>query len=116
MGYQEQEKIKLRLKNLNKNERLFRCNVGMGWTGKVINKIGNKIVLENPRPYHGFPVGTPDLIGFTSVEITPDMIGKKIAVFTVEEIKTESYKKVTKEQKNFLKMVEDLGGIARVVD
>ena len=116
MGYQEKVKISLRLKNLKKNERLFRANAGMAWTGKVINKVGNKIVLENPRPFHGMPKGTPDLIGLTSIEITPDMIGKKIAVFTVEEYKTEAYKRVTKEQAAFIKMVESLGGIARVVD
>jgi hypothetical protein len=116
MGYLENEKIRLRLKNLAQNERLFRINTGMAWAGKIINKIGNKIVIENPHCFHGAPVGTPDLIGFTSKKITYDMVGKQIAVFTVEEIKTESYQIVSKEQKNFIKMVVEMGGIAKVVE
>jgi hypothetical protein len=114
VGYKENIKIKEILSELKLNERLFRVNCGMAWTGKVINKIKNKIVLENPRPFYGMPEGTSDLIGFTSIEITKEMVGNKIAVFTAIEVKTKNVT-TSEEQNNFIKMVQDLGGIAKIV-
>jgi hypothetical protein len=61
-----------------------------------------------------FGVGNPggsDLIGFTQVVITPDMVGTTVAVFTAVEAKTGKLKP-TKDQENFLAMVERKGGIA----
>jgi hypothetical protein len=114
MGYKENIKIKQILSELKPNERLFRVNSGMAWAGKVVNKIKNKIVLENPRPFYGTIKGTPDLIGFTSIEITKEMIGQQIAVFTAIEVKTKNVI-TSHEQNNFIKMVQDLGGIAKII-
>lgn len=58
-------------------------------------------------------VGGSDRIGFHQITITESMIGKKIAVFCAIELKT-SDGIVTPEQKQFVKVVSDMGGIAGV--
>jgi hypothetical protein len=55
--------------------------------------------------------GAADLLGFTVVEITPDMVGRKVAVFTAVEAKTGK-QKPRKDQQDFLDMVRRKGGIA----
>lgn len=57
--------------------------------------------------------GSSDLIGWTSVVITPEMVGRKMAVFTAIEVKTEKGK-VSAEQKHFISEVQKAGGIAGV--
>lgn len=103
--------------------RLFRNNTGMAWTGKregpvkrtmqVILQPGD-MVLRRARPFHsGFPKGSSDLIGWTQVQITPDMVGKHVAVFTAAEVKTGKLK-ATVEQKAFIRTVNEAGGIGVV--
>jgi hypothetical protein len=113
MGEKERKVINNRLLNLQDNERLFRINAGFGWTGNVIRKTENIVMIKNPRPLHAAPKGWPDLAGFTSIEITPEMVGKKIAVFTAEEIKTTG--KLSKQQKLFKNIIQKMGGIFRVI-
>lgn len=86
--------------NLPKNVRLFRNNVGVCKT-------------ENSTIVYGLCTGSSDLIGWTSIEITEEMIGKKLAIFTALEIKTETGK-VSPEQKVFLENVKNSGGIAKI--
>lgn len=95
--------------------RLFRNNTGMGWVGKIIGrKTVEKITLAFPRPLRaGLCKGSPDLVGWTTIEILPEMVGKKVAIFTAIEAKTESTI-TSKEQKNFIKQVKKNGGIAGV--
>lgn len=96
--------------------RLFRNNTGMGWVGKVKRRIGALLTLENPRPLHaGLCKGSSDLIGWTQVRVTDDMLGKTFAVFTAIEVKTEESNPPTKEQTAFLKAVKNSGGISAVV-
>lgn len=57
--------------------------------------------------------GGSDLIGWTSIEVTPDMIGKRVAVFTAAEVKT-SRGKTTAAQENFIEQVRKAGGFAGV--
>lgn len=57
--------------------------------------------------------GASDLIGYKSVVITPDMLGKKIAVFAAIEIKTPTGR-LTAEQNVFLQTIKSQGGIAFV--
>lgn len=95
--------------------RLFRNNVGTGWVGKVLSKTDTTITLQNPRPLDaGLCVGSSDLIGWTSVEVTPEMVGKKVAVFTALEVKTATGR-ATDEQLNFIERVVQAGGIGSVV-
>lgn len=98
------------------NVRLFRNNTGMGWAGKLLHRTGTgTVAIENARPLHaGLCVGSSDLIGWTSVEITPEMVGRKVAVFTAVEIKQPG-KKPTEAQVNFIENVRSAGGIGTVI-
>lgn len=58
--------------------------------------------------------GSSDLIGWKRVTITPDMIGKTLAVFTAIEIKTATGR-ASPEQKHFIEAVQKSGGIAAIV-
>jgi hypothetical protein len=61
----------------------------------------------------GLAKGSSDLIGFKTVTITQDMVGKDIAVFLSIEVKTPKGK-LTDEQKHWLQFIKDKGGIAFV--
>jgi hypothetical protein len=116
MGDKEKKIINERLLNLSKNERLFRINAGMGWTGKIVKKTKSFIILKDPRPLYAAPAGWPDLCGWTEIEITPDMVGKKISVFTAEEIKAGKQKiKKDSDQDKFRNVIQKMGGIFRVL-
>ena len=108
----EQEKIKDILKNLPDNKRLFRINAGTGWTGETSKAGIDLIAIRNPRILHAAPKGWPDLCGWETIEITPDMIGKKVAVFVFEEIKLSG--KLSKEQKKFRDVLLEMGGVFRL--
>jgi hypothetical protein len=57
-----------------------------------------------------------DLIGITTVTITPDMVGKTIGVFTAIEVKSEDFKWPSNarevSQAEFIVWVKSRGGIA----
>lgn len=112
----ESELLKKIQVKLSPKTILFRNNVGTGWIGTVKrSKTGSGIYIENPRPLDaGLCVGSSDLIGWKSVEITEDMIGKKIAVFVAIEGKTGNLKP-TKQQLNFIAQLKKAGGIGGVV-
>ena len=82
--------------------RLLRNNVGV-----AVTKTGSVIRF-------GLAVGSSDLIGWTPVTITEDMLGKRIAVFCAVEVKRSPRQKPTQEQLNFLNAVKKAGGIALV--
>ena len=91
---------------LGSSVHLFRNHVG---TVKASNGRWHKF---------GLGKGSSDLIGYTSVDITPDMVGKTVAVFTAIEVKTPKGK-MSEDQKLFhLKTKLDGGccGTARSVD
>lgn len=66
---------------------LFRANVGKAYTSNDIVKVPRQmpvvmgprdVLLKNARPFDtGLPPGFSDLFGLVSVEITPDMVGRK---------------------------------------
>lgn len=102
--------------------RLFRNNVGTGWVGhpQQIRHAGpvqvrpGDVVLRNARPLHaGLCNGSSDLIGWRSVEITPDMVGQRVAVFAGIEVKDERGRQ-SPEQARFIAAVCEAGGIAGV--
>lgn len=82
--------------------RLFRNNTGS---------------LPDPRTgrpiQFGLARGSADLIGYRTVTITPDMVGKQVAVFTSIEVKTPKGR-LSKDQSNWLALIERAGGIAGV--
>jgi len=99
MGYKERLIINDVLLKGTKKGRLFRANSGMAWAGMDIKKLKNnseiryfinilisaikKIfkklkglkILLNPRPFHGMPEGTADVIGWESVNIASPCCG-----------------------------------------
>lgn len=81
--------------------RLFRNNVG-----KLQDRNGTWIA-------YGLCPGSADLIGWTPVRVTPDMVGQLIAIFTAIEAKTAKGE-VSEVQKNFLGVVTQSGGISFV--
>jgi|LakMenEpi03Aug12_release.lakeMendotaPanAssembly.Ray.scaffolds.fasta_scaffold45299_10 hypothetical protein len=91
--------IKKYLLSLPDNTRLFRNNVGLATT-----RNGHTI-------RYGLCTGSSDLIGWTTREITPEMVGQKVAIFTAVELKTKNVR-VTPEQWIFLEQVKKAGGIA----
>ena len=113
MGEKERKLTVERLKNLQPNERLFRINAGMGWTGSSKVRKGKFLIIENPYPLHAAPEGWPDLVGFESVIITPDMVGKKVAIFKGVEIKATG--KLSIIQEKFKNLIERMGGIFEIV-
>ena len=61
---------------------------------------------------------TSDLIGYTIVTVTPDMVGKKIAVFTAVEVKQPNTKVDAryKAQKKFIDQVTQDGGLGAIIN
>lgn len=108
MGYKEKNLINEYLSNLPENMRMFRTNSGMGWTGKSVRK-GDITAIKNARPFHGMPEGWPDLTGWTEIEITPEMVGQKVAVFSVVEVKTGKLK-LSDKQNKFKELILKMGG------
>lgn len=91
------------------------------------SKIGSTMFKNNVGMYkdqrgnvirYGLCNGSSDLIGWTPLTITPDMVGKRIAVFTAVEVKKDKHGKyqATKEQKAFISAVLNNGGFAGVAD
>lgn len=100
---------------LNKGgTRLFRNNVGKAWCGNKYTKRGNALIIDNPRPLNaGLCTGSSDLIGMKSVTITPDMVGRTVAVFVAIEVKFGN-NTPSEEQVNFINLVKRMGGLSGV--
>lgn len=102
--------------------RVFRNNVGQAWAGKHYRAARKQwcelhpgdVVVRSARPLHaGLCPGSSDLIGWTPITITADMVGNTHAVFTAIECKTGTGRTSDK-QKNFIEAVRAAGGIAGV--
>jgi len=93
--------------------RLFRLNVGLAWTGDVIKNPDGSITIRNPRPFKSGVPGMSDLIGWTPIEITPEMVGKTVAIYTAVETKT-ARGRASANQVNFIGAVNKSGGMAGI--
>lgn len=93
--------------------KIFRNNTAQAWVGQSKRLSDGSMLILNPRILHaGLCVGSSDLIGWTTRVITPDMLGKRIAIFTAIEVKAAT--KPTKDQLQFIEAVLAGGGIAGV--
>ena len=54
-------------------------------------------------------IGASDLIGFLPIKITEEHLGKILAIFWANEIKTKN-DRLSKEQLNFLQFIGESGG------
>lgn len=105
---------------------LWRLNTGKAWVGagKPIRNSDGSVTLPAARPVtlgfgrpNGDPVvGASDLCGVTSLIVTPEMVGTRVAVFTAIETKSTRMGRTSKEQKEFIQFVRDSGGIAGVAN
>lgn len=98
---------------------LFRNQIGAAWAGTVIRQWeeeGEKFVTLKKayRLPFGLFKGSGDYIGWRTVVVTPDMVGKKVAIFTSVEFKTDEGR-VEDDQRIWLMNVRRAGGIAMVV-
>lgn len=103
--------------------RVFRNNTGTAWQGSgvlnvqrsmQVNVQKGDVILKQGRIVHfGLCKGSSDVIGFHSVTVTPEMVGKTVAIFLAPEIKTPTGR-ATPEQKNFIAQVNAFGGIGFV--
>jgi len=98
-----QQRIRLAL-GLLPDVRLWRNNSGK---------------LPDPRTgrWVQFGVASPggsDLIGYRSIEVTPDMVGQRVAIFTALEIKTTTGR-ATPAQRHFIEHIRKAGGIGAIV-
>lgn len=80
----------------------FRNNVGATYDSK-----GNFI------RYGVGGKGGSDTIGFVPVTITPDMVGREVAIFMAIEFKTETGR-VRPEQQDFIDFIKSKGGVAGI--
>lgn len=98
----------------NLGSRMFRNNTAQAWVGEMRKNRDGSITLKNPRPLHaGLCVGSSDLVGWTPVRITQDMVGDTVAVFTAVEVKTQTGR-ATDDQKKFIAAVQSAGGYAGI--
>lgn len=96
-----QQEIRLGL-GMRDDVRLFRNQVG-----------------QLPDPRTGRPVqfglakGSADLVGWKTITVTPDMVGKEVAIFTSIEVKALKGR-ATQHQQAWMSCVEKAGGIAGI--
>ena len=95
--------------------RLFRNNVGVAWQGKVTRLDHDRILIQHPRVVHfGLAPGSGDLIGWRAIEITQNMLGKRIAMFISLEAKV-GRDRLRDQQRAWLCAIAEHGGIAAEV-
>jgi hypothetical protein len=91
----------------------FDCVIWKNVRGNFLSHDGKRRIAAGLNA-----AGASDLIGFTRVKITPEMVGQTIAVFTAIEVKTETGT-ASIAQKDFIDFVLQNGGkagLARNVD
>ena len=81
--------------------RLWRNN-----TGALVDQQGRFVRF-------GLCKGSSDLIGLRSLEITPELVGQRLARFVAMEVKTDQGV-LSREQRAFLRLVQQLGGVGAV--
>jgi len=102
--------------------RFFRVNTGRFWAGRYIPvKAGDivtiqhgDVLLRGARTVMSGCEGMPDWNGWHSMTITPDDVGKTVAVYVAIEGKTPDGR-LTEAQEKHLGIVRKAGGIAFVV-
>lgn len=99
--------------------RLFRQQVGMGWIGKTVRgpvtsiRLGpNDVLIRNARPLHAGHEGMADLGGWVPVEITAEMVGLTVAVYSQVEVKENA--RPTPAQLAWIAAVNKAGGRAGI--
>ena len=110
--------------------RLLRNNVGVGVMISHKHAMTRQAIItacielarsrggDGARITYGLGVGTGDLIGYRRVVVTPEMVGRTVAVFVSCEVKTETGRP-SDEQVTWMGHLNAVGGqafVARSVD
>ena len=102
---------------ITEHPMMFRNPVGYGIAAgpKFIHRLknGGFLVDHGATIHFGLLVGSGDYVGWNPTIITPDMVGKTIAIFQSIEVKTE-HDRLHDEQRKWNKAVLRDGGIAEV--
>lgn len=130
MGMKENNVFKrcvLAISRLNPFARVYRNNVGSGWSGpgftlkpgQVYKATGGERVITHPSFIEfGLCKGSGDGIGYDSQKVTDEWIakhrGRWIAVFL--SLETKANGKATKEQIAWQKELTEAGAIALIVN
>ena len=83
-------------------------SLNLGKINAVIKELRYNIVSAGLTPD-----GSSDLIGYTQVIITSEMVGKKVAIFTAIEVKTATGT-AQKNQNRYISVVNSHGGRAGI--
>jgi hypothetical protein len=98
------------------HSRLFRNATGDAWSGEVVRRTPQSVTLSSPRYIKmGLVPGSADLIGFTTVTVTPEMVGTKVAVFTSGEVKPKRSARFQPGQENWRDAIQAAGGFADIL-
>lgn len=95
---------------------LFPNPVGKGYVGKCVSFKNGVAVIENARivDFGLFP-GSPDDVGWRSIIVTPDLVGKRIAIAVGFEYKKKKGQR-RKKQKDTIKKMQEWGCIAAFIE
>lgn len=106
---------------MNEMNRLRSIMLGLSRPGTILFRNNCGALKDADGRLVRYGVANPggsDLIGWRSITVTPDMVGRKVAIFTAIEVKGERGR-ATDAQVNFIDRVKadgGLAGIARCVD
>lgn len=108
---------------------LYRVNTGRAYVSGMgpngVSKLSdNSILMKAARPIPmGFTnprgevvSGVSDLNGWTSITITPEMVGQTIAVYTAIETKRSAGGRTSEDQVKWIEKIRAAGGIAFVAN
>ena len=99
----------------HQNVRIFSNPVGTGWMGHETRLADGSLLLRRPtKVSFGLYKGSPDEVGWTTVTVTPDMVGKKVAIFTGIEVKRPGGPGARPDQQQFIQAIQRAGGLSGV--
>ena len=107
MANAETEVLRTILLSIQGISTLFRNNVG-----SLKTRTGGHVTF-------GLCEGSSDLVGWRSITVTQNMVGRQLAIFTALEIKSpgaHTNPKHLKKQTHFIETVRKAGGIAGFAD
>jgi len=107
----ELQAIILRAAGSKRHVRLFRNQVGEGYVGKALRDPEGVFLSDARHVRMGLFPGSGDLIGWRTLMVTPDMVGKLVAQFLSIEVKTPTGK-IRPDQRNWADQINSAGGLA----
>jgi len=107
----ELQALILRAAGSKRHVRLFRNQVGEGYVGKALRDPEGVFLSDARHVRMGLFPGSGDLIGWRTLMVTHDMVGRCIAQFLSIEVKTPTGK-LRPDQRNWADQINAAGGLA----